>query len=113
MVGLREVGRLGGATLNRQSYISRGSAGNGQRISGEEDNIATVFFSNFPDSHKEIDLWKLFQRWGKVWEVFIPQRRDKQGRRFGFVRFKGVKNVEEIAEELNSVWRIARGVHHH
>jgi len=32
-----------------------------------------------------------FKKWGDVREVFIAKHRNRDGQRFGFVRFKGVK----------------------
>ena len=32
---------------------------------------STFFFSNFPGSRREIDMFKIFQRWARVKEVFI------------------------------------------
>jgi RNA recognition motif-containing protein len=47
--------------------------------------------------------------------VFIPKKVDKWGRKFGFVKFKEVKEVEVMSEKLEDVWwdsyklRINRG----
>jgi hypothetical protein len=48
------------------------------------DKVATsFFFTNFPEEVKAVDLWPKFARFGRVGEVYIPDKRDKQGRRFG------------------------------
>ena len=62
------------------------------------------FFSNFPDKATKSNLLKLFVRFGKVEEVFIPNKLDKWGRRFGFVKFKEVSNEEELGVRLEEVW---------
>jgi hypothetical protein len=49
-------------------------------------------------------LWKVFARYGRVGEVFIPKKLDKWGGRFGFVKFMEVKNVEELSRRLGDVW---------
>lgn len=36
--------------------------------------------------------------------MFIPFKRDKNGRRFGFVRFIPVKNVDVLATRLNNIF---------
>lgn len=41
---------------------------------------------------------------GQVEDVFIPEKRDKQGKKFGFVRFKGRVDKEEVLQKLNKVW---------
>ncbi|GAU27763.1 hypothetical protein TSUD_215740 [Trifolium subterraneum] len=43
-------------------------------------------------------------RYGRVGEVYIPKKLDKRGRRFAFVKFKEVKEVEELGECLRDVW---------
>ncbi|KAH1230119.1 TNF receptor-associated factor 1b [Glycine max] len=57
-------------------------------------DVTTFYFCRFPSWVTEKDLWQTFQKWGKVWEVFIPKSKNKGGHRFGFVRFK------EVADEL-------------
>jgi len=61
----------------------------------------TFFFSNFPDSHGEYDMLKLFQRWARFKEVFISRRLNRWGRRFGFVRFFNVENVVSLERDLD------------
>jgi hypothetical protein len=39
-----------------------------------------------------------------VGEVYIPKKLDKKGRRFGFVKFKEVHEVEKLSESLSDVW---------
>lgn len=64
----------------------------------------SYYFTNFPDNHDLEDMWKLFLRWGRVIDVFIPQKRDKFGKRFGFVKFLEVKNPKALEEQLDSLW---------
>ena len=47
---------------------------------------------------------KVFQRRARVKEVFISRRLNKCGRRFGFVRFFEVRNVERLERELDSLF---------
>lgn len=48
-------------------------------------------------------MWQEFQRWGKVREVFIPRKRDKSGRRFGFVRFLDVPEPGRLERKLDQI----------
>ncbi|XP_057426433.1 uncharacterized protein LOC130719847 [Lotus japonicus] len=66
--------------------------------------ISSFFFSHFPESHGEHEMWRFFEDWGKVWEVFIPKKRDKLGNRFGFVRFQNVKEPSLLAEKLDRAY---------
>jgi len=49
-------------------------------------------------------MFKVFQRWARVKEVFIARRPNKWGRRFGFVRFFGVKNVGCLERDLDQLY---------
>jgi hypothetical protein len=39
-----------------------------------------------------------------VGEVYVPNKVDVRGRRFGFAKFLEVKNVEELSKSLEEVW---------
>jgi hypothetical protein len=43
-----------------------------------------------------------FARFGRVGEVYIPNKVDKQGKRFGFVKFREVRDEVEL---LRMLWR--------
>nr|GFB65323.1 hypothetical protein [Tanacetum cinerariifolium] len=60
----------------------------------------SIFVINFPDSTSSKDLWKLCQSYGTVVDVYIPNRRSKAGKRFAFVRFIKVDNVDRLVGNL-------------
>ncbi|XP_068477286.1 uncharacterized protein [Phaseolus vulgaris] len=66
------------------------------------NSFTTFFLSNFPDSHGKRDMLEVFQKWARVKEVFISRRRNRWGRRFGFVRFFGVRNAASLERDLDS-----------
>lgn len=43
-----------------------------------------------------------FKRWGDVQEIFISKQRNKRGRRYGFVRFRGVSDVRKLERKLDN-----------
>jgi len=49
-------------------------------------------------------MFKVFQRWARVKEVFVSRRLNKWGRRFGFVRFFDVRNVKWLESELDQLY---------
>ncbi|MCI13704.1 RNA-binding protein 25-like, partial [Trifolium medium] len=69
-----------------------------------DKETTSFFFTNFPDETQVMELWTLFAKHGRVGEVYIPQKRDKRGNRFGFVKFKEVKNLEALSGRLEDVW---------
>ncbi|GKB95065.1 RNA-directed DNA polymerase, eukaryota [Tanacetum coccineum] len=78
------------------------------RSRSNEDNVQSIskyiFITNFLDSTTSADLWKLCQAYGTVVDVFIPNRRSKAGKRFAFVHFIKVFNVDRIVGNLCTLW---------
>jgi hypothetical protein len=69
------------------------------------NQISTPFFiSNFPSELGWGDIWKIFAKFGSVTDVYIPKKVDKWGRNFGFVKFKGVRDADELCKKLQDVW---------
>nr|GFC51343.1 RNA-directed DNA polymerase, eukaryota, nucleotide-binding alpha-beta plait domain protein [Tanacetum cinerariifolium]GFC51350.1 RNA-directed DNA polymerase, eukaryota, nucleotide-binding alpha-beta plait domain protein [Tanacetum cinerariifolium] len=64
----------------------------------------SIFMTNFPDATSSKDLWKLCQSYGTVVDVYIPNRRSKAGKRFAFVRFIKVENVDRLVGNLCTLW---------
>jgi hypothetical protein len=46
----------------------------------------------------------LFARFGRVGKVYIPTKLDKQGRRFGFVKYRDVKDAREQLDRISAIW---------
>nr|GFB58556.1 RNA-directed DNA polymerase, eukaryota, nucleotide-binding alpha-beta plait domain protein [Tanacetum cinerariifolium] len=63
-----------------------------------------IFVTNFPDNTTSADLWEICQTYGVVVDVYIPNRRSKVGKRFVFVRFIKVTNVERLVGNLCTLW---------
>jgi hypothetical protein len=98
-------------TIMRDISKGKGPAGSGpletgRRIAFHHLDSTTIpfFFTNFPEEAKTSDLRKLFAGFGLVEEVFVPKKLDKWGKKFRFVKFKGVEDEEELAECLQEVW---------
>ena len=68
----------------------------------DHKDISSFYFTRFADDTTEKELWQQFKRWGDVREIFIPNRRNYNGRRYGFVRFKGVSDVQQMAWKLDN-----------
>nr|GEX70656.1 RNA-directed DNA polymerase, eukaryota, reverse transcriptase zinc-binding domain protein [Tanacetum cinerariifolium] len=74
----------------------------------KEDDVAkislSVYITNFPDSCSAKDLFHSCKQYGHVVDSFIPNKRSKAGKRFGFVRFINVFNEERLVNNLCTVW---------
>ncbi|GKD13155.1 RNA-directed DNA polymerase, eukaryota, partial [Tanacetum coccineum] len=56
----------------------------------------SVFVTNFPDHCTARDLWNVCLAYGKVIDVYIPFKKSKAGKKFAFVRFLKVDNLERL-----------------
>jgi hypothetical protein len=93
----RESGGGGKFYPNGRNFSKKGN-----RIN--EGEVTTLYFTNFPDHLTVIDLWERFARIWRVDEVFIPLKLDRKGKRFGFVRFWEVQNVDMVRTKLEDIW---------
>ncbi|GJZ37002.1 RNA-directed DNA polymerase, eukaryota [Tanacetum coccineum] len=59
---------------------------------------------NTPDDFGPSDLWKLCGVYGTVVDVFIPNRMSKAGKRFAFVRFIRVVDMDRLIGNLCTLW---------
>nr|GEV64745.1 RNA-directed DNA polymerase, eukaryota [Tanacetum cinerariifolium] len=64
----------------------------------------SVFVTNFPEDFIARDLWKVCSDYGTVVDAFIPFKRSKSGKRFAFVRFIKVINLERLLSNLCTIW---------
>ncbi|GJW48717.1 RNA-directed DNA polymerase, eukaryota [Tanacetum coccineum] len=64
----------------------------------------SVFVTNFPEGYSAHDLWKVCSDYGTVVDVFIPFKKSKAGKRFAFVRFIKVINLDRLVENLRTIW---------
>ncbi|GKV51770.1 hypothetical protein SLEP1_g58395 [Rubroshorea leprosula] len=62
------------------------------------------FFTNFPKEWTYEDMWRTFLKYGRVYAIYSPKRRSRNGGRFGFVRFLDVKNRKELERKLDNIW---------
>ncbi|KAL4562301.1 hypothetical protein LXL04_034501 [Taraxacum kok-saghyz] len=53
---------------------------------------------------KSIKLWQEFRKFGSVVDVFVARKRNKLGRKFGFVRFLRIRDIVTMEIELNNAW---------
>nr|GEY17621.1 RNA-directed DNA polymerase, eukaryota, nucleotide-binding alpha-beta plait domain protein [Tanacetum cinerariifolium] len=63
-----------------------------------------VFVTNFLDNFGSRDLWSLCEEYGKVVDVFILNRKSKAGKRFAFVRFIRVDDMDRLIGNLFTLW---------
>ncbi|GJZ69812.1 RNA-directed DNA polymerase, eukaryota [Tanacetum coccineum] len=74
----------------------------------KEDHVTqiskSIFVTNFPKNFVTRDLWKLCEGYGKVVDVYIPNRKSKAGKRFAFVCFIRVEDIDRLIGNLCTIW---------
>ncbi|PWA50328.1 serine/arginine-rich splicing factor 2 [Artemisia annua] len=80
-------------TYNRRSVFERLSI----------NKPTSFFFTRFPESWDSRTLWKIFEEYGKIVDVYIPDKRTKMGTRFGFARFVNISDVQAFEKKLGEI----------
>nr|GEY99099.1 nucleotide-binding alpha-beta plait domain-containing protein [Tanacetum cinerariifolium] len=74
----------------------------------KEDDVSKIstliYVTNFPKTFSAKDLFHSCKVYGHVVDSFIPLKRSKDGKRFGFVRFINVFSVERLVSNLCTIW---------
>lgn len=92
-------GDLGKEEWHRVSYKDKRRSSQGS----SEIPVTKFFVANIPEGCRPWDLADVMRGFGDLFRVFIAKKRNKEGERFGFVSYKGVKNVNEMEKSMQNV----------
>ncbi|PWA62327.1 hypothetical protein CTI12_AA364010 [Artemisia annua] len=71
----------------------------------EVESVALSFYvTNFPDSVDARGLWNVCAPYGCLVDAYIANKRSNSCKRFGFIRFVGVKDDNAFARSLPNIW---------
>ncbi|XVF38373.1 hypothetical protein REPUB_Repub20aG0095900 [Reevesia pubescens] len=70
----------------------------------ELPKVFTVFVNNLPQRANQRWLSTIFQKFGRVVDVFIPLKRSKWGKKIAFVRFGSLNDANRAILNLNGVF---------
>lgn len=65
--------------------------------------VTSYFIYNLPDEVNAHSLHEIFSPFGDLFNTFIPDKRDKYGNRFGFVRYKNISDKLTFEKTLKDV----------
>ncbi|GJS67187.1 nucleotide-binding alpha-beta plait domain-containing protein [Tanacetum coccineum] len=100
-------------TVTRKKHSNRSTSGQYRRddqvrYRSKEDDVnrisTSIYVTNFPDSFSAKELFQTCSQYGHVVDSFIPEKKSKIGKRFGFVRFINVFNVDRLVGNLCTIW---------
>ncbi|GJZ76785.1 putative RNA-directed DNA polymerase [Tanacetum coccineum] len=105
--------------------VKRRHRGNGSRLNKEDRNThsttvkkgrpdtdfdrvmrkkaTSFFFTNFSDSWDSKALWKMFDMYGIVVDVYVAFKKTKLDSRFGFVRFINIGDLDSFENRLKGI----------
>ncbi|GKA20106.1 transposon TX1 [Tanacetum coccineum] len=70
----------------------------------KQSTRASFMFFNFPEAWGMGDLWRMFKKYGTVYDMFMVNKRLRNGKRYDFVRFKNVVDNEMLYKALETIW---------
>ncbi|KAG8486019.1 hypothetical protein CXB51_019397 [Gossypium anomalum] len=79
-------------------------------VSGERGIVETIFVYNILISMHWKGLWALFRFDGDVVDAFIPSKRCRNGKRFGFVRFSNERDTLRAIMRLNGFFLLGKRI---
>ncbi|PWA39631.1 nucleotide-binding alpha-beta plait domain-containing protein [Artemisia annua] len=65
--------------------------------------ITKLFITNLPDRCSGWDLAGVLREHGAIYDIYIAKKRDKGGKRFGFVSFLDVKDKDEMIRKMSNI----------
>ncbi|GAB2273970.1 hypothetical protein Dimus_008740 [Dionaea muscipula] len=83
--------------LRKQSRIDLGAR-------QSENRWITIFIDDIPENMGQNELKKLFSKFGVVMDAFIPRKRSKAGKHFGFIRYNCSVAAEMAIQKANGLW---------
>ncbi|XVF19035.1 hypothetical protein REPUB_Repub11eG0075800 [Reevesia pubescens] len=69
-----------------------------------DSSVFTVFVNNLPPKVHWRWVKTVFQKFGRVVDIFLPRKNSRNGHRFGFVRYVSIADAHRAQWNLNGVW---------
>ncbi|KAJ4823456.1 hypothetical protein Tsubulata_019688 [Turnera subulata] len=69
----------------------------------DSGEAVSLYVENFAPEWKPVDIYRIMSKYGEVMDVFVPRKKTRQGKIFCFVRFRGVKDVQRLINDVNRI----------
>ncbi|PWA38783.1 hypothetical protein CTI12_AA578020 [Artemisia annua] len=66
--------------------------------------IGNPYVTNMPPTLTSKGLWNVCASHGRLVDAFIANKLSKGGKRFGFIKFLGVKDANSIVNSMSNIW---------
>ncbi|KAJ4827869.1 hypothetical protein Tsubulata_020361 [Turnera subulata] len=67
---------------------------------GQEINL---YVENLPSSWESTNIYRIMSKYGEVIDVYVPVKKIRQGKRFCFVRFRGIGDMQCLLDDANRI----------
>ncbi|GKV47796.1 hypothetical protein SLEP1_g54658 [Rubroshorea leprosula] len=100
----RSQGR-GGFTHGNRTAKGQGKRDEGARVFDPRvyNQATAYFFTNSSAEWTFEQMWRTFKKFGVVLDIYCPNRKGKDGKRFSFVRFQGVADEIALESQLDMI----------
>ncbi|GAB2284299.1 hypothetical protein Dimus_018760 [Dionaea muscipula] len=69
-----------------------------------DGKLITLFVEDIPESMDQYAMFKMFAKFGVVRDAYIPRKRSKTGKQFGFVRYECEVAAEVAIQKTSGLW---------
>ncbi|KAL4577081.1 hypothetical protein LXL04_013183 [Taraxacum kok-saghyz] len=87
----------GWTKVSRKTTSKKGNLHNG------DSDITSLYVSNVPVGIRKGELWKLFKPFGKVIDVYIPNKKNNASSFFCFIKFTDIVDATAFEQSLPSL----------
>ncbi|KAJ4847901.1 hypothetical protein Tsubulata_039503 [Turnera subulata] len=88
--------------IPKQQSFSRWNRKKVQNII-DNQKVTSLYIDNLPLQWSAVELHFIPSKYGEVVDVYIPSKRAKNGKRFGFVRFKACHDTQRLISSINLI----------
>ncbi|KAJ4845338.1 hypothetical protein Tsubulata_045400 [Turnera subulata] len=83
-------------------YFSKWSR---RQVQGAMDNglLHSLYVKNLSETWKPTDIYRIMSKYREAVDVYVPNKRTRSGKRFGFVRFRGILDLQRLLSDVNRV----------
>lgn len=64
----------------------------------------SFFTTEFFEDYGAREMYDIFKEYGKVEELIIPMKREKRGKRYGFLKFQNIWDDKLFATKLDNIF---------
>lgn len=72
--------------------------------------IFTIFLHDIPEAAQSKEIWQLFQACGQIRDIILPRKRDRNGKRIGFVQTHSEKEAGAVISNAKMDKRLGRKI---